>query len=120
MSFNSTSPAKIFGGSWEIIYDKFLIGAGKKYSVESSGGNAKVTIKGENLPPNTAVVISNQAGKTVSKGGVLWQTVSVSAGNLVICDVQDREIYGYDVYGEQIETPTMPPYLAVYMWRRTA
>ena len=39
-SFNDEfSPADLWGGSWEKIIDRFLVGAGGDYALGSSGGN---------------------------------------------------------------------------------
>ena len=39
-SFNDEfSPANLWGGSWEKIIDRVLVGAGGDYALESSGGN---------------------------------------------------------------------------------
>jgi len=44
MSVNSTSPATLFGGTWERIQDMFLLAAGTSYSAGSTGGSATVTL----------------------------------------------------------------------------
>lgn len=44
MSVNSTSPATLFGGTWERIQDMFLLAAGSSYSAGSTGGSATVTL----------------------------------------------------------------------------
>ena len=37
ISVNSTSPASLFGGTWEQLKDRFLIGAGNSYAVNATG-----------------------------------------------------------------------------------
>lgn len=37
MSVNSTSPASLFGGTWEQIKDRFLLAAGDTYANGSTG-----------------------------------------------------------------------------------
>lgn len=44
ISVNSTSPATLFGGTWERIQDVFLLAAGSSYSAGSTGGAATVTL----------------------------------------------------------------------------
>ena len=44
MSVNSTSPATLFGGTWQQIEDTFLLGAGSTYSAGSSGGSADAIV----------------------------------------------------------------------------
>lgn len=45
MSVNSTSPATLFGGSWERLQNRFLVGAGSTYSAGSTGGSATDTVE---------------------------------------------------------------------------
>lgn len=40
LSVNNVSPANLFGGTWEQLKDKFLLGAGDTYSVNSTGGSS--------------------------------------------------------------------------------
>jgi len=44
MSVNSTSPATLFGGTWERIQDRFLLAAGSSYSAGGTGGSADATL----------------------------------------------------------------------------
>ena len=43
ISTSSTSPASIFGGTWESLKDRVLIGAGNTYSSGATGGAANHT-----------------------------------------------------------------------------
>jgi hypothetical protein len=38
MSVNPTSPASLFGGTWEALKNRFLVGAGDTYAVNATGG----------------------------------------------------------------------------------
>ena len=38
MSVNATDPARLFGGTWERIKEKFLLGAGDTHTPGSTGG----------------------------------------------------------------------------------
>ena len=40
ISVNSTSPASLFGGTWESISGRFLLGADNTYTAGSTGGEA--------------------------------------------------------------------------------
>ena len=44
MSTNSTSPATLFGGTWQRIEGRFLLGAGGGYSAGSTGGSANAVV----------------------------------------------------------------------------
>ncbi len=114
----ATSPANLFGGSWEKITDKFLIGAGGSYSLGATGGS------------KDAVVVSHSHGQREAINGVI-------AAAAVTLDGVATE-YGYKVNysgfdegatsnilrsfteGESGTDKNMPPYLAVNIWKRTA
>ena len=50
LSVNSTNPSNYFGGTWEQIEDRFLIGAGNLYNSGAIGGEASVKLSVSNLP----------------------------------------------------------------------
>lgn len=43
MSVNNVSPSNLFGGTWEQITNRFLLGAGVSYTLNSTGGSTSVT-----------------------------------------------------------------------------
>ena len=53
MSSNSTSPAKLFGGTWTQITNRFIFAAGSGYSVNSTGGSATKTLVTDNIPSHS-------------------------------------------------------------------
>lgn len=107
MSYNSTSPASLFGGSWTKISNRFLYAQGT-YSRGATGGAETVTLTGDQMPShNHNLNIGWQSGGsssagflTANGGGGGWWTSQNTGG------------------GEAHNN--MPPYLVVYMWRRTA
>ena len=40
MSVNNTDPGTLFGGTWEQLEDRFLLGAGSTYTADDTGGSA--------------------------------------------------------------------------------
>lgn len=52
-SSKPTNPAKLFGGTWTQIKDKFILACGDTYSVNATGGNANTTLAVNNLPSHT-------------------------------------------------------------------
>lgn len=44
MSTNPTSPADLFGGTWEAIEGRFLVGANRTYTAGSTGGSADAVV----------------------------------------------------------------------------
>lgn len=105
----STSPASLFGGTWEQLKDRFLLGAGDIYSAGSTGGEAAHTLTVGEMPAHTHTITTWYAG--VGNGSAVqrgWSGDSTS--KLVTTDITG---------GDQPHN-NMPPYLAVYMWKRVA
>lgn len=50
ISYNSTDPGSLFGGSWTQLKDRFLLGAGATYAVGSTGGEATHTLTVSEIP----------------------------------------------------------------------
>lgn len=50
MSVNNVSPAILFGGTWESLENRFLIGAGDTYTVGATGGSTSHTITTSEMP----------------------------------------------------------------------
>ena len=117
---NSTSPASLFGGTWERIKDKFLLGAGDTYTAGDTGGNATHTHNAGTIQP----LITNYAGKIIGQKSSTG-TTSYRA-NIELGITSETEI-GSDVIttlfnsvGATDSANGLPPYLVVYIWKRTA
>ena len=110
MSVNSTSPASMFGGTWEQIKDKFLLSAGDTYSAGATGGEATHTLTVNEMPSHRHQVY---VGTTGGAGNI------PSIKNAVREDVEMPNWFTFTtaVGGSQAHN-NMPPYLAVYCWKR--
>lgn len=53
LSVNATSPAELFGGTWEQIKDTFLLASGDTYEAGSTGGVLAIS----NMPPYLTVFV---------------------------------------------------------------
>lgn len=53
ISFNSTDPSTLFGGTWTRLKDTFLLVNGDTYAPNTTGGSATKTIGVNNLPKHT-------------------------------------------------------------------
>ena len=107
MSVNATNPAELFGGTWEQIKDRFLLAAGNTYAAGSTGGEAQHTLTVNEMPSHShgpTVIYSYPDGNRTSNN---WG------------DGKDVSITKVTTGGSQPHN-NMPPYLAVYMWKRTA
>ena len=140
ISMNSTSPATLFGGTWTQITDRFLLAVGSTYTTaNSTGGSSTMTITRANLP-RVSITTTSAGKKTFDLDGVKGFTYkSGGTANKWGFDYGTHEMYEKKSYGSSEETASdhthsfnlngnvtqtatnnMPPYLTVYMWRRTA
>ena len=119
MSTNSTSPASFLGGTWERIQDKFLLSAGSSYSAGSEGGSAthSHTVKGQANILITAYALVQETYATGDANFTSTRSTATNEANYE--DVQYFE-NATKVTGTAEATNNMPPYLAVYMWRRVS
>lgn len=118
MSTNSTSPAEIYGGQWEQIKDRFLLGASDNYSAGVPGGSASVTLTGDNLP-NILQVGQNNSGVEKWISGCPWNNQPYADQAFIVTQKSYlNEVGNNYVYNQPHDN--MPPYLAVYIWKRTA
>lgn len=113
MSINNINPSTLFGGTWEQIKDTFLLSAGDTYTAGNTGGEATHTLTVNEIPSH------RHPGLTVTE-----QPANIGNGNSGI---------GLNYSGSNGGSPlatafagggqahnNMPPYLVVYMWKRTA
>lgn len=127
----STSPAALFGGTWEQIKGRFLLGTGankanstNKWGALSAGaynaaagetgGAAQITLTTAQMPTHShqfeRIPITQPEMTT---GGNYYAEQSTTVGSLV----KTQTTYPA---GEGKAHSNMPPYLAVYIWQRTA
>lgn len=114
MSVNSTSPATIFGGTWEQLEDRFLLAAGSTYAAGSTGGEAAHTLTVTEMPSHRHGLTDGPANNAGRAG------TGTSHFGTVQMDVVWASGYQTDATGGDQAHNNMPPYLAVYMWKRTA
>ncbi|MGP1419698.1 MAG: phage baseplate protein [Sphaerochaetaceae bacterium] len=131
LSVSSTSPASLFGGTWEPLSGRFLMGAGAGYDAGAIGGSAD------------AVVVSHGhtfagVNRTGTASGFPAYPASSGSGVLSIARISSINGRGGSLLptwsinfsmtpegsisasGESGAGKNMPPYLAVYMWKRIA
>lgn len=111
----SVSPASIFGGSWEKIEDRFLLGASTNYPVGSRGGEAEHTLTVDEMPSHSHNIHSNSTNGT--KGYTIYDHNSNEQPSSLPWQWAGTNIQ--NTGGDQPHN-NMPPYYAVYIWRRTA
>ena len=130
-STSSTSPASMYGGSWEKIEGRFLLGTSSRYSVSSTGGEEKHTLITEEMPKHRHRPANSMNGYlNLADNGNLYITYdSTQLTNTM--RVFGNGYTGFnggnseetdDASGEGYGNPhnNMPPYYSVYIWRRVA
>ena len=119
MSVNNTNPGTLFGGTWEQIKDTFLLACGSTYEVGSTGGEATVSLQVNNLPPHDHTERLPESFRISANAG---------SGGYVSDATNPKTPYAGGTYSSSVKTGTtgggqahnnMPPYLAVYVWKRT-
>lgn len=132
MSVNSTNPGTLFGGTWEQIEDTFLLAAGTTYSAGSTGGEAAHTLTGGELPKTSGEWWMRRMswGTGSSQSSALFGGASGIASSAAGSGGADSVAYYSGVsrtpdtikleFGNDEAHNNMPPYLAVYVWKRTA
>lgn len=106
LSVSSTSPSTLFGGTWQRIQDRFLLCAGSTYSAGSEGGEAEHTLTVAEMPSHTHAATG---GETGTPGRRYFALTAASYASTNVLSVGGNQPHN-----------NMPPYLAVYVWKRTA
>lgn len=128
MNVNSTNPGTLFGGTWEQIQGKFLLGMSSSYPAGSQGGEASHTLTTEEMPSHGHNP-ANQSGYygfiTNSKKVFEVGDMGVQSGSgryypysTAAFDISRNSLTGTTGGGNSHNN--MPPYLSIYIWKRTA
>ena len=122
MSVNNVNPSTIFGGTWEQIEDRFLLASGTTYAAGATGGAATVTLNVNQIPshrhisdyyyPGGEQQWYSDAGASIGGSGYKYIHLNGSIG---FHGAQKHSNVG----GGQAHN-NMPPYLAVYVWKRVS
>lgn len=113
------NPQTAWGGTWERIKDRFLLAAGDTYTGGSTGGEATHKLTTQEMPSHAHTMYVNNDGSSSS-----W---SPASGTYLVkpdCVTTSTKNYGgalaQNGAGLGQAHNNMPPYLAVYIWKRTA
>lgn len=117
LSVKDTNPSTFIGGTWERIKDRFILAAGDSYAAGSTGGEAQHTLTVDEMPAH----IHNGGGRSATDpNGAFFGAWSMA--NLSDSGANGGRYIPIDTTSSGNSHPhnNMPPYLAVYMWVRTA
>jgi len=109
MSTESTDPSTLFGGTWQAIENRFLFGAGSWYAAGDTGGEATHTLTVDEMPSHK---------HTYKRGGGAFGQNAI--GVTVTRDLFSSTDQNMSSVGGGQAHNNMPPYLVVYIWKRTA
>ena len=118
MSMNSTNPGTLFGGTWQQVQGKFLLGASSSYPSGSSGGEATHTLTEDEMPKHRHVVVYGYDGDVPNYFGGSDASYGFIAGNSSSGLDSQKKYSSWT--GSSSAHNNMPPYLSVYIWYRTA
>ena len=132
------------GGTWVQLKDRFLLGAGDNYTAGNTGGSDTKTLSVANLPSHNHSINLNTSetgahthtvsDDTTHLQGVKRRTTDENSNGSRFADYSDFQTrttttdgnHLHNVSGDTDSTgdgtafDIMPPYLVVYMWKRTA
>lgn len=150
MSVNNVNPSTVFGGTWQQIKDKFLLACGDTYNNGATGGSAthtpSGTVEGHKLTYEEAALAHvhnvNGIGRNGfnlaryvndnAQDGFIYTSNSVTEGVELVAGgnnistqttsfgYEENEIAAHSHGFTGNSQDTMPPYLAVNVWVRTA
>lgn len=116
MNVNSIDPNVVLGGSWERIYNKFLLGGGDDYEIGSTGGEETHTLSQEEMPSHNH-----------------WSGYGFFMTDWTNAEIKNRACISSDRYYEDGHSGNttsyegggaphnnMPPYLSICIWKRIA
>lgn len=126
ISENATSPAELYGGTWEQIKDRFILAAGDTYAAGSTGGEAEHALTESELPNVTGSFDfqsdGNNQGIVTGAYGV-FSFGQMSIGGFRPNNKTDESDCARQIrmsFGSNSPHNNIPPYYSVYIWRRVA
>lgn len=133
ISYSSTSPQLLFGGSWTRIQGYFLFAADSSHAAGQTGGEATHTLT-QNEIPNYTIPQTSLTGTTneiycnkADTSGIISQAITVDNRSYSQSGSSNRwskftinASHSHSSGGGGAAHNNMPPYIGVYMWRRTA
>lgn len=118
LSVSGTDPQTLFGGTWVRLEDVFLLAAGAKHAAGSTGGEESHILTEDEIAPHKHAMAygpeSSASGTGFSYGIAAGCATNAAGGRGYASNLGTFSAGGGQPHNN------MPPYLAVYTWKRTA
>lgn len=128
ITFNTANPSTFFGGTWEKIQGKFLLGTDSTqgWTLGTTGGEKTHTLTVNEMPSHTHNVLSGAGGNYTFVASPPEYTPSGGNSRYYFkyqgvtseLNVGGAGLVNNSYTGGGATHNNMPPYIAVYMWRR--
>ena len=122
----SINPNTLIGGTWERIQGRFLFAADSSHKIGTTGGSETVALTTDQMPRHNHYVISMNKGTTspdyqhtvarYDREKTSWDDCHYQLNG----NSNDANGGKSSFTGSGAAHDNMPPYLTVYMWKRTA
>lgn len=119
ISTDETSPAELFGGIWERIKDTFLLAAGDTYEAGETGGSSTHTLTVDEMPSHNHILRAGDGGNGQVVG--VYNTPASGYTSYYLkynLTNATSPVMNISNTGGGKEHNNMPPYLAVYIWKK--
>lgn len=116
ITVNNVNPEVVIGGKWEQIKDTFLLASGDKHSAGSTGGEEEHVLTIDEMPQHMHRVKTDIVSEDFN---VTWpEWTKYTEGWMQSEQVTESPASQTTYTGGNRSHNNMPPYLAVYMWKR--
>ena len=122
----SIDPNTLIGGTWERIQGRFLFAADESHAIGTTGGSETVALTTAQMPRHNHFVINMSKGTTspdyqhtvarYDRENTSWDDCHYQLNG----NSNDANGGKSSFTGSGAAHDNMPPYLTVYMWKRTA
>lgn len=117
ISENATSPAELYGGTWERIEGKFIMGASGTYPAGSTGGSATHTQTIAEMPNHVHGYGNQYSGDAHFSQ---WQFYIPDVAQITDAEGKNCAWAVTTSKGDDQPMNILNPYYSMYIWRRVA
>lgn len=114
-SAKATSPASLFGGTWEQIKDRFILAAGDTYAAGSTGGEAMHVLTVDEMPKHR-----HEGLEWTDNNKIGLNNGTDASIQLAYERANSESNFRTAIAGGSHPHNNLPPYAAKYAWQRIA